>query len=226
MKTLNSLLILSFLFIFSCTNSSKRDVVEERVEEEPPTVTVAKFVPTDQDREKFIMLKTELKSVAETVENFLAEEGNIGYKEIKYVPNKYLTNLYETMRESETLDAYLTQQKQISRDYKKELNTVGLTAGYSLIDAYGNQKDEVALNNLKGQIRKLIASDIISEPKLIRYKLYEKELNTKMTPAKGAGKTKIEVDGNGKITINGSVIGTAEEMNGELILKPAAFMPE
>lgn len=225
MDLLKALSFFSFIMLLSCSSPSKQAPVEERVEEDMPAAApTVKFVPTDQDRETFDLLKSRMAQVNETTENFLTEGNHIGYPEIKYVQNKYLTNLYGAISESANLDEFLTQQKQVSRDYKKELNTVGLIMGYGLIEEYGNKKDEVAFGKIQNQIRALIAAGIINEPKLIRYKLYEKELNTKMNPAKGAGKTDIKVDNNGKITINGSMLGVAVESNGELILQPAQFI--
>ncbi len=185
------------------------------------------LVPQNQDKSKYAELKKSITQYQNELSEFLTAGKNKDYSIVKGIDNKYLTEINQAIVQN-SIDVYLQNRTLDESSFAKELNWMGLALGYSLLDDLGDKKDKSKFSEIDLAIKKLIKNEVITDSKVIRYKIYEKELNLKMEPAPGKElSTKTTVDENGNIFINGQKMGKAVDEDGVFYMQidPALLLP-
>lgn len=217
------------LFFIACGNNEKPAVAVEVPPPPPPVVSVEvedpvidetaeKLVPGPDEKEKYNLLKKELRLGEKALNAFLSGNKHKEFIPINTVSAEWLNKITKDILD-QPIDRFISSRNLDENNFSKGLNLSALALSYALVDEFGDSKDRVEFGNLENKVRSLINSEAITDSKLIKYKVYEKQLTCSMSPKAGKEVIKVNVDENGIISLNGQRMGKAVEEDGVFYLQ-------
>lgn len=200
---------------FSCgigENSKKEEYVEEAVEEDveyDPPSSVSKemaepgklvFEPSTEEQKKYNTVK-EIFQKNQAIFSRVAQSGRLSkYKSLMGLSSQKMMNI-ATGISSQDLKTFLTQRSLDKPTFDSEMSKFGSALGFSLIENFGNSKDQGKYLDMSLQVKQLMSSGVVTNVDELRSKMFQAELNSKMTPTPGNENLKIEVGEDGKVYI-------------------------
>lgn len=173
--------------------------VETDAKTKKPVITgTLQFEPTTEDQKKYNTLKKVLQKNKAPFFNIIRSGRLSKYQSTRNLKSQEVIGKSESIS-TQDLKTFLTRQSLDEFYFNFEMNEIGAALALSLIENFGNSKDQGEYYQMSAQVKQLVSANVITNVEEIRAKLFQAELNSKMTPTPGNENLRIEVKEDGKV---------------------------